>query len=319
MGANGISGRASCTRAASRRSERIDAETAVGPWAKEKLGALRHCLTYFNRVLKNQTWCTERIYVDAFAGPGRSPIRTKANKPLPMLDLLAESDETASAGSDLTEYVNGSPRVALEIPDPFTRYIFVETADDRIAKLQAMRDEHGATRAIEIVKREANEALLDLIERQTFHAKSRSFIFLDPFAMQLPWSTIEALARTKTVEVIINFPLGMAIQRLLTRSAEWMPGWEETLDVYFGSTAWREQAYEVSIDLFGKKTKKRPDAAKRLTDWYRRRLEEAFGFVSTARLVRNTRGAHLYYLIWAGPHKAGLRGADYILRMGEVA
>lgn len=235
-----------------------------------------------------------------------------------MLDLLADEDG-GDVGADLTEYVNGSPRVALEIPDPFTRYIFIETADDRIAKLQAMRDEHGTARAIEIVKREANEALLELIANKTFHAKSRSFVFLDPFAMQLPWSTIEAIARTKTVEVIINFPLGMAIQRLLTRSAEWMPGWEETLDVYFGSTDWRAQAYEVSSDLFGEKMRKRPDAAKRLTEWYRRRLAEAFGFVSTARLVRNTRGAHLYYLIWAGPHKAGLRGADYILRMGEVA
>lgn len=237
-----------------------------------------------------------------------------------MLDLLAESGEaTAAVAADLTEYVNGSPRIALEIPDPFSRYVFIETADDRIAKLQGMRDEFGSSRAIEIVKREANAALLDLISTKTFHAKSRSFVFLDPFAMQLPWSTIDALARTKTVEVIINFPLGMAIQRLLTRSAEWAPGWEETLDVYFGSTAWREQAYEVTKDLFGEKMKKRPDAGKRLTDWYRRRLEDAFGFVSTARLVRNTRGAHLYYLIWAGPHKAGLRGADYILRMGEVA
>ena len=40
-------------------------------------------------------------------------------------------------------------------------------------------------------------------------------VFLDPFGMQVPWSTIEALAKTKAMELIINFPLGMAIQRLL--------------------------------------------------------------------------------------------------------
>ena len=35
------------------------------------------------------------------------------------------------------------------------------------------------------------------------------------------------------------------------------------------------------------------------------------------RLIRNTRNAPLYYLIWAGPNKLGLKGADYILSQGE--
>lgn len=236
-----------------------------------------------------------------------------------MLDLLEEAGAGATvAAADLAEWINGSPRVALQIPDPFTHYIFIEAADDRVAKLNQIREEHSSTRSIEIRQEEANAALLGLIRDKTFHAKSRAVVFLDPFAMQVPWSTIEALGRTKTVEVIINFPLGMAIQRLLTRSGEMMPGWESTLDEYFGSRDWREQAYEKSVGLFENQVAKRRDAGKRLTEWYCERLAATFGFVSTPRLVRNTRGAHLYYLIWAGPHKAGLRGADHILKMGEV-
>jgi hypothetical protein len=36
-----------------------------------------------------------------------------------------------------------------------------------------------------------------------------------------------------------------------------------------------------------------------------------------ARLIKNTRGNPLYYLIWAGPHKKGLDGAEHILSKGE--
>ncbi|MGG5819686.1 hypothetical protein [Falsiroseomonas sp. HW251] len=62
-----------------------------------------------------------------------------------------------------------------------------------------------------------------------------------------------------------------------------------------------DQAYEESADLFGPKTRKLRDSGQRLLEWYRGRLEAAFGHVSPARLIRNTRGGHLYYLIWAGP------------------
>jgi len=34
---------------------------------------------------------------------------------------------------------------------------------------------------------------------------------------------------------------------------------------------------------------------------------------NTPRLIRNTKGGPLYYLIWAGPHPAGLPGANHIM------
>lgn len=52
-------------------------------------------------------------------------------------------------------------------------------------------------------------------------------------------------------------------------------------------------------------------------DLYVGRLKALFDFVAKPRLIRNTRNAPLYYLIWAGPNKLGLKGADYILRQGE--
>jgi hypothetical protein len=46
-------------------------------------------------------------------------------------------------------------------------------------------------------------------------------------------------------------------------------------------------------------------------------FRSVFGHVSTARLIKNTRGNPLYYLIWAGPNATGLKGAEHILSKGE--
>jgi three-Cys-motif partner protein len=135
--------------------------------------------------------------------------------------------------------------------------------------------------------------------------------------MQVPWTTLQALASTKAIEVLINFPLGMAINRLLTRSGEINARWQTSLDVFFGSPKWHATAYGESADLFGTRRGKMDDAGLRILEWYRERLREVFRFVSTARLVRNTRGNPLYYLIWAGPNATGRKGAEYILSKGE--
>jgi three-Cys-motif partner protein len=110
----------------------------------------------------------------------------------------------------------------------------------------------------------------------------------------------------------------MAIQRMLTRSGTIPEGWQMSLDMFFGSPEWRKSTYEESQDLFGAKTQKLEDAAPRLLNWYRSRLRHVFGHVSTARLIRNTRGNPLYYLIWAGPNATGLKGANHILSKGDL-
>lgn len=125
------------------------------------------------------------------------------------------------------------------------------------------------------------------------------------------------LAQTKAIEVLINFPLHMAIQRLLTKSGEIPEGWQMSLDAFFGSKDWRELVYEEKPDLFGPKLGKVSDSGTKLLEWYRSRLRKIFGHVSTARLIKNTRGNPLYYMIWAGPNKKGLDGAEHILSKGE--
>jgi three-Cys-motif partner protein len=288
-------------------------DNTVGPWARGKLEALREYLNFYTTVLKKQGhWLRGTIFVDAFAGPGLSPVRAKAAAGATPSLFAPDQSDTAQI-----EYLKGSPRIALEITNPFSSYLFVERDPQRVAELSKLKAEYGSERTITIREGDANAALLDWLASGIDWRYNRAVVFLDPFGMQVPWSTIEALGRTKAIEVIINFPLGMAIQRLLTKSGDIPEGWQISLNAFFGSPEWRALAYEEGSDLFGPKKRKAGDAGLKLLQWYRARLAKIFGHVSTARLIKNTRGNPLYYLIWAGPNKKGLEGADYILSKGE--
>lgn len=288
-------------------------DNSVGPWAKEKLESLERGLEYYTRRLKNQPYW-EKIYIDAFAGPGLSTVRTKPKEePGPMFDLFS-GDLDGDPVEQEVEYLKGSPRVALDLKNPFDRYIFVERDPKRLQELEAMKAEYNGARVIDIKPGDANTALLDFV-RGISKRSHRAYAFLDPFGLQMPWSTIEALAATEAIEVMINFPMGMAIRRMMPKSGDVPPGWHISLNTFFGTDEWRQYAYEEVTDLVGKRTLKFSDSEVRLMEWYRKRLQFAFGHVSEPQLITNTRGGRLYYLIWAGPHPAGLEGADYILTM----
>lgn len=289
------------------------ADGTVGPWAREKLDALGAYLDFYTKVLKNQgTWCKSTTFVDAFAGAGTAKVRRKAAAQLSDNSLFAEIDPIV-VDAEAEEFIRGSPRVALDVANAFSRYVFIESDPGRAAELELLRGEYGERRRIEVRQGAADEELTAILSGDFGRQGHLGVVFLDPFGMQLSWSVIERLAATNRIEVIVNFALDMAIQRVLMRSADMPAAWVATLNRFFGSHDWYEQAYEQRNDLFGSHVEKRADAGPRLLEWYRGRLKIAFGYVSPARLISNTRGNPLYHLIWAGPHKKGLQGAAYIL------
>ncbi|AGG70910.1 three-Cys-motif partner protein TcmP [Sinorhizobium meliloti] len=285
----------------------------VGPWAKEKLDILARYLDFYTKVLKNQPWRT--IYIDAFAGGGSAKVRIK-NEPAATFDLLEPTD---SQDGEQEEFLHGSPRVALDIANPFSRYVFCEPAAKRAVELNELEAEFSNSRQIKLLKVPAAEGIAWVTSQAISKKTHRGVAFLDPFGARLEWSSVQSLADTGLFEVVVNFALNMAINRMLPNDGDVPVAWADTLDRYFGSHEWFEEVY--SSDAHGlfasTEIRKRDDYSERLLELYRRNLKNAFGFVSTPRLIRNTRGAPLYYLLWAGPHRKGLEGADYILRMGD--
>lgn len=283
----------------------------VGPWAQEKLGCLRDYLSAYTRILRKRTF-RGYFYIDAFAGPGTLRVRHECVDAPAQQSLIerAEYEEDAS-------YLAGSPRVALEIEHQFTHYIFLELDPIRIAQLEDLKQEFSTSSAeILIRKKDCNTYLRELLDRSRKWNRWRGVVFLDPFGMQVPWETIVKIGETRAIEVIINFPLGMAIQRLLKRSGDFTDRERQRLDDYFGTDEWMDLIYTRQTDMAGERIDKIRESSDVLVRWYRQRLKGIFGYVSEAREIQSTRGRPLYYLIFAGPNETGSRIASHVLKQG---
>lgn len=283
-------------------------DVSVGPWAREKLQALGAYLEYYNTVLMNQHWCRGTIFIDGFAGAGYSEIRAKPDAHPWLIEELADTDQK--------ELIAGSPRVSLELDHPFSFYLFIEQAPARRAELEKLVEQYPE-RKITVRGGDAGKVIASVLTSRPDWSKYRGVAFLDPFGTHLPWATVEQLAATKSFEVLINFPLQMAIQRLIPKDGEIDQEGRGRFDEYFGTTEWFDEVYEQADGLFGGQLVKRHDYGRRLLNLYLRRLEAAFGHVSPAKLICNTKKRGLYYLVWAGPHEKGLKGAKHILSKGE--
>ncbi len=293
-------------------------ESIVGEWAKDKLDRLRRYLKEYVKILNNQNWCRGFHYVDAFAGPGEHQIRQLGSEQ-PSEDVLSLFDEAAAFQRQEPEnrdVIAGSPRVALEVSPPFSTYTFVDMNPARVARLNDLAKHAGPS--VKVISANCSEFLRHKFIPSHNWKNERAVVFLDPFGMQVNWDTIAALAATKGIEIFLNFPVGMAIQRLLLRDpSEYTPASRKKLDDYFGTDEWFSVMYKKRMTLFGETQDKVADSGEELLRWYKRRLASAFGFVSDASLIRNSKGGHLYYLIMAGPNKTGAKIASYVLSAGE--
>jgi len=295
-----------------KRTRKAHKENMVGPWAEEKLNALREYLNYYTTVLKNQKhW--DKIFIDAFAGPGLSRVRRSYEDDGGLSQLLLPD---LNDDSQEVTFIKGSPIVALELKVPFDRYVFIDQDAARVTELTNLTADYRNERRIDIVNADANEELMKLASGIS-KFRHRAVAFLDPYGVNIYWDTIAALAKTGATEIMINFPWSMAINRLLVKSGELPENWRIMLDRFFGDEEWHRLVYSKTQDLFGETSVKTPDAGNAVLEYYTNKLEKYFGFVSSPYLIQNTSGNPLYYLIWAGPNELGLKGAEYILKKGN--
>lgn len=283
-------------------------EDTVGPWAEEKLKALEDYLRYYCNALSKQRLTL--VYIDGFAGAPIAKIR-QAPATDSSLGLLSEEDLKIR-----DQFVLGSPIRALDIVAGFQRHYFFDLDERRVAALAALQAEYPDKRMISMVG-DANVLVRKLVAQVGMNRDVKGIAFLDPYGPNLEWETVEALAKTKKFEVIINLPIHMALNRLL-KTSERNPEWEALVDKCFGTEDWRSIVYPDRTDLFGDISNSKADGVPELLlALYLKRLREVFPHVSTPRLIRNRAKSPLYFLIWAGPHGLGLKGADYILGQGE--
>lgn len=214
-----------------------------GDWTSAKLDVLAKYLRAYNTALKDKPTAERpfrKAYIDAFAGTGYRAARRDRDEDA-TTGTLPFPDHAASASQQL---LDGSARLALKVDPRFDRYIFIDRDADRCRELEALKVEFPDLAGDILVERGKANAEIQKICAKDWSAH-RAVLFLDPYGMQVEWQTIEAVAKTKAIDLWLLFPLGIGVSRLLTRSGEIPKGWRARLDVLLGTTDWYDEFYKV--------------------------------------------------------------------------
>ena len=284
------------------------------PWTEQKLDIISKYLTSYCTALKDQGFST--TYIDAFAGTGyrADPPHMRDESGLLFPDLA----ETASR-----ELLSGSARRALMCEPPFDRYEFVELDPERYEELRHLAGEFPGCQ-VQVRQGDANQEVPLLCARDWHGENARGVVFLDPYGMQVEWATIEAIAATRAIDLWVLFPLGVAVNRLVTGSRQFPTGWRESLNRIFGTTAWEDRFYgtKVQKSLFGGRHEQIARVSVNVIGaYFNERLESSFPAVAPKPAVlRNSVGNPIYLLCFAvanpEPKAYGLalRIANHILK-----
>jgi three-Cys-motif partner protein len=273
-----------------------------GSWTEDKLNRLSRYLRAYTTALKKQRF--RLLYVDAFAGTGYRAMRED-----PEACGLFQEPEGA-------ELAKGSARVALEVDPPFHKYIFIEKDPAKFRELSLLRDQFP-DRQIELINEDSNQAITHIC-RGTEWRTHRAVAFLDPYGMQVEWSTIQEIARTACIDLWYLFPVSM-IMRLTPHNGQVPEGWAAALDKILPDSNWRTEFYTDlnEPDLFDVAISKRQRLVNinSVEQYLINGMNQIFAGVGEKAVpLRNSKGSCMYLLTFAVGNP---RGADLALRMAR--
>jgi len=266
-----------------------------GAWTKEKLEILERYLNAYTTALKEQQF--KLMYIDAFAGDGKIPLRDN------------DTDEIS--------FLSGSAERAAQVSDKqFDRLVFIEKYPGRCADLEKLSERHPG-RDIRIENAEANDFLQNF--QEDWNAW-RGVLFLDPFATEVEWSTIKAISEFNALDTWILCPVN-ALARMLPRSKnpkEVSNQLAKSLTRIYGDSGW-ENLYRENPqkNLFGDDPGHQRDAGvDGLIKIYKDSLSELFDsrFLQTSRTLRNSKNSPLFEFLFCVGNERGIGPATRIAK-----
>jgi three-Cys-motif partner protein len=293
-----------------------------GDWTTAKLDVLAKYLASYTTALKDKPSKEHPFrkgYIDAFAGTGYRDAKRDSDGDGSLQASLLLPD---LAEQEPQELLDGSARLALKTEPRFDRYVFIERSVERCAQLEALKAEfpHLAM-DIQIRQGDANTEIQDLCRRNW--RSHRAVLFLDPYGMQVEWKTIAAIAKTEAIDLWLLFPLGIGVNRLLTKSGEIPESWRRRLDLLLGNETWYDEFYRVERKgtLFGETDHIIKATTETIGRYFNDRLKSVFPAVAEQpRVLRNSANCPLYLLCFAAGNEHGapiaLRIANHLLTKG---
>lgn len=287
-----------------------------GDWTTDKLERVRKYLVAYTTIFARNPRAQKLtpIYVDAFAGTGYRSTPPRLDPQTPLFSELTEPEADA--------FLKGSARIALEVDPPFKQYLFIERDAGHAGELEKLKSQFPEKAGvIRIVQQEANLYLKEWSARTDWQT-CRAVMFLDPYGMQVDWSLIETVAGTQAIDLWLLFPLGVAVNRLLTRGELPPAPWAEALTRILGTDQWKEAFYPIRPErtLFGEEKIRVKEADfDKIGRFFLNRLSTVFTKVAHNPLpLLNSRKVPLYLLCFAAGNPKGaptaIRIAQDILR-----
>ncbi len=286
-----------------------------GNWTTAKLDVVAEYLAGYTTALKNTPF--RKGYIDAFAGTGYRDVKPESEDDsssqfLPFPDL---------AELEPQELLEGSAVRALKTVPRFDSYVFIERSPARCKQLEDLKSKYPRhASAIQIREGEANLEIQALCSKNW--SSHRAVLFLDPYGMQVEWKTIDAIAKTKAIDLWVLFPLGIGVNRLLTKSGGIPPLWRKRLDLLLGREDWYDEFYSVESEpsLFGKPEDQIVKATiDTIGQYFIQRLKTVFaGVADEPKVLLNSTNCPLYLLCFAVGNPKGaniaLKIANHLLK-----
>lgn len=105
----------------------------IGSWGEDKYDLVKKYAEMFATSMKKK-W-DARVYVDLFSGPGRAMIKRSRR------------------------IVKGSPLLAMDVKNPFDKYVFCEKNIEKLDALRARVQDHYASLNVAFVHGDANKVV----------------------------------------------------------------------------------------------------------------------------------------------------------------
>ena len=258
-----------------------------GPWSEAKLNILERYLPAFTTAVRGKS--DGAIYFDLFAGEYNNQRR------------------------DQPGTFAGSTRIAFETKPPFTHIAFFELEN------QASTLRRDISRNIpcencwwEIFPGDCNDTITNALSKLEEYNWAPTFAFLDPYGLDLSWSTIEQLARWRMnkrtkVELLILFP-EPALPRVIAQAVKNGKSDVKLVDKVYGTKDWFAIYQGRKEGSFNAK-----DMRVELINLYRWRLQKTLGYKNTHALEFQDNNKPLYTIIFATDSDVGDRIMDSVL------
>lgn len=287
-----------------------------GSWTEQKLNAFaKYVAAYLNIMNKyRDRYRWKLIYFDGFAGSGT---RGESSNSSDGTRSLFGADGIDINSNEYNIYVGAAERVVQLDVRGFDFYYFNERDESSKQSLKSKLSKYeksGTT--FEFRSNDANEELVKL-SRALSSKEYKALALLDPFGMQLNWSSIESL-KGCGADVWILVPTGVIINRLLDGKGQLL--FSHKLQDFFGmdEASIRDFFYERVTEqtLFGEETKyqKLPNTIHRIAELYISKLSDIFEHVTKEPLVLyNTRNVPIFHFVFASNNKTAVKIASDIV------